>query len=123
MERIFGWLEQRATKYKFGNGRKIGTCSKIFLNGEYVSSPFNFQTDGLIYVQFDRLKITPYYSDIQKRMDLLENLNQISGITIKEEYIDAWQAFLISSLKEQKNLETFLQIFAGVIEHLKKTEE
>jgi hypothetical protein len=123
MEKIFGWLEQKKIDYKFGNGRKIGTCNKIFLNGEYVSSPFNFQTDGLIYVQFDRLKITPHYSDIHKRQELLENLNQISGITIKEEYIDAWQAFLISSLKEEKNLETFLHIFAEVIEHLKITEE
>ena len=123
MEKIFGWLEQKKIDYNFGNGRKNGTSNKIFLNGEYVSSPFNFQTDGLIYVQFDRLKITPYYSDIQKRMDLLENLNQISGITIKEEYIDAWQAFLISSLKDEKNLEMFLHIFAEVIEHLKMTEE
>jgi len=120
MERIFNLMNEKEINFKFGKGRKIGTCNKIVLDNEIVPSPFNFQTDGLIYVQFDRLKEFPYYSDINKRKELMELLNQIPGIRIKEENIEVWQSFAISVLKEEKNMSKFLDIFSNAIKNLKK---
>jgi hypothetical protein len=118
MENIFAWMEQKKIDYKFGFGRKIGTCGKISLNGEDISSPFGFQTDGLICVQFDRLCNTTYYSDILKRRELAEKLNRIPGVKIKDNATETWPAFPLSSLNDERNREKFFQIFSSIIENL-----
>lgn len=121
MENIFAWMEREKIDYKFGSGKTIGTCSKIFLNGTDVASPFNFQTDGLVYVQFDRLSGTVYYADMQKRQELAGRLNQIHGIKIKDNTIRSWPAFPLSSLKDEKSREQFFQIFSSSLENLRKS--
>jgi hypothetical protein len=121
MEDIFVWIEREKIDYKFGSGKKVGTCGKIILNGDEVASPFSFQTDGRVFVQFDRLSDTVYYTDIQKRQELAGRLNRIPGIKIRDNTIGSWPAFPLSLLKDEKTQERFFQIFSSILKNLGKS--
>ncbi len=90
----------------------------------YTHHPISVYTDGKLEIQFKRMKKrTPPFDQDEKRIELLKRLNEIPGISLRNDAINKFPRFSMTALDDPKALEQFKRVIEWSIEQAVATRE
>jgi hypothetical protein len=114
---IENWMRLNGLKDWFGKGA-LGSYGPILIHGRehYL---FYIITDGCIRINFKDMTARNPFCDENKRLDLLQRLNAITGIEIPATAINGYPALPISALNDSDALIHFLEAFDWYIGEIK----
>ena len=101
--------------------RSTGRCETFEPCSDYKGPhfPLRLGTDGKVTVNFQFLK-GPFGKE-EKREELLQRLNQISGVDIPADRINGQPSFPLSILKDEATLKQFLEVLDWFVQGVKAT--
>lgn len=118
--KILTWATQE-TLVRWGRGKRSGSFVPYFPHHEHKHQLFAVYTNGVLEVYFYWYSYKQPFDAEEKRLELLEKLNQIPGVNLPKEAINRRPSIKLSTLGQGKNIEQFLSIFDWVIEEIAKT--
>ena len=111
---LFEWANSNGARIWWGKGKKDGSFIPVFDNHDISYFPIavrtGFSNNAYIQIQFDPLSTRPPFNNEEKRLDLLERLNKIEGVSLPLDSITRYPSFPLSVLTEKEALDTFLEI-------------
>jgi hypothetical protein len=87
---LYDWAQERGWAQAFGAGLVDGTWLPTFHVGGAAYAPIAVKTYGSILVRFEFLARRPAFEDRQLRLQLLELVNEIPGVSIGVEAVDGF---------------------------------
>ncbi|WP_223816115.1 hypothetical protein [Adhaeribacter rhizoryzae] len=120
VRQLLNWLKPQMTRIWYGSGRR-GSMVPVFthLGVEYFL--FALWTTGTVEVYFQWHKYKPPFNSEQKRMELLNRLNQIKGVSISPDKISARPNIPLSLLADKKEYQKFVDTYKWFIDEVKIT--
>lgn len=116
---IFDWIKPQMTRIWYGTGKKTGSLVPIFSHLGIDHYPFAIWTTGSIEIYFQWYKNRQPFDSEQKRIELLNKLNQIKGVNIPTEKISSRPNIPLSLLIDKNELQKFIDIFKWFIDEVK----
>ena len=121
VKKVLDWCGTQGLRLAFGGGKRSGSCfAMLDHNGRYHWT-FALWTYGGIEIQFQWMNKKPY-DDISKRQELLNELNQLPGVSISENRLDKRPSIPYALLKDKKAMVQFFGIWQKYIENIKKQD-
>ncbi len=118
---LLKWAEERSLWVSWGKGKHDGSFApKLRHKGSYYWT-FDVWTYGKFGVPFKWMPKKKPFDDEAKLLDLMNRLNQISGIDLREEDMDRLPSHSLSVLKEDAALEQLLKTLDWVIDEIRST--
>jgi hypothetical protein len=110
---IYDWAAKRGLRATFGTGRVDGSWIPVLeaLGREHY--PVALYSNGWLEIQFQHLLRRPPFDDEKVRLELLERLNEISGVSIGRDRIAKRPSIRLSLLAQNP---AALQQLKGVLE-------
>jgi hypothetical protein len=93
----------------------------LYLNGNRYHT-FSCWTRGGIELQFQWIRNQSIYSDIEKRKNLMKELNKIPGVNITEDKLEVRPSIPYQVLDSDESMNLFLKIWDNYIEEIKSFE-
>jgi len=118
---ILDWINQRNLRIWWGKGSRSGSCFPLLDYNEEKYILFAMWTYGGIEIQFQHIKNKAPYDDLQKRTELLNELNCIPGLDLPQDSIERRPSFKYEVLRDAQNLNKFLEIWDKFIETIKSS--
>lgn len=103
---ILDWARSRSLPIRWGKGGSVGTFYPIISSKEGERPLFGTSTGGKIEIVFNNL---PLSSD-EQRTELLQRLNKIPGISLREQAVRTWGSFPMSVLHKPDHLQQFFAV-------------
>lgn len=115
-KKILDWAINYGLYTWWGEGKENGSLIPgiPLKQNKYRCYPFSIWTNGKIEVQFSHIKNSVPFDDINMRMQLLNMLNNIKGVSIQENAVDKRPSFQLSCLTNKDSMNKFLEIFEWV---------
>ena len=107
------------TRVSWGTGKQSGSFVPILNHKERDHQLFAVYTYRSVEIYFQWYQYKPPFNAIEKRLELLQRLNQLPSVAIPEDAIGRRPTIPLSVLVEQKNTQDFLAVFEWVIEEIK----
>ena len=117
---ILDWANQRVRVW-WGRGKQNGSFVPSLDYKEKVHQLFAVYTNGVVELYFYWYSFKPPFNVEERRLELLEKLNQITGINLPKESINRRPSIKLSILRANKNVDQFLSVYEWVIEEILKT--
>ena len=122
-KRIYNWSQKNMTRFCWGHGLKDGSCIPVFDYNAQNYWPFSLWTYGRIEIQFQYLKERSPFDSVETRMELLNKLNGISGISIPEDSIEKRPSIKLSVFKDDKIVDQLLSVYEWILERIKGNDD
>ncbi len=118
VHQLLNWLRPQVTRIWYGSGKR-GSMVPVFkyLGVDYYL--FALWTYGVVEVYFQWHKLKPPFDSDQKRLELLNRLNQIKGVGISADKISARPTFPLSLLSETAQFQKFIETYKWFLEEIK----
>ena len=119
--KIYEWAQSKGLRIWWGKGKISGSFFPMFDyqgNGYFLISVW---TTGTMEVQFQWMQTRPPFDDEAKRLELLQRLNEIPGVTIPADAISRRPSVPLSALKDEAMLKKFLDTFDWEIQEIKSS--
>lgn len=111
---ILTWIKTKVNSIWYGVGQ-IGSMvpynKDVDKNRDSYRYCFALWTNGNIEIYFQHMKNRPPFDTEQNRLELLERLNKIRGISIPKEKVNGRPSFSISVLKDKVEFDKFKEAF------------
>lgn len=118
-KKILEWSKPRFQSFYWGRGVKAGSFAPFFIQGDVDFPSFAVWTYGTVEIYFQHLKNRPIFSSENKRLELLQMLNSIPGVSIPENTLSKRPSISLDLLKDEKSLELFFNAFDWLIQQIK----
>jgi len=112
--KILEWARSGNLPIKWGRGGSVGSFYPVMSTAEGSCNLFGVHTNGRVEVTFRYLLCD---SD-EQRAQLLQRLNQIPGISLKESAVKSWGSFPMSALHKPDKLKQFFETYEWAVSHL-----
>ena len=116
--KILEWARARNLRIWWGKGKKSGSFFPMF---DYRGNSYwliSVWTYGTIEIQFQMMKNSSPFDDEAKRLELLQRLMEISGISFPSDAINRRPSLGLSTLENEAVLKKFLNTFDWVIQEI-----
>ncbi len=126
---ICDWAKKRVPQVWWGRGAQMGSFTPIVHHGEDPrdgktwTAIFVVWTYGTLEVYFQYLKNKKAFGDEAKRLELLDRLNRIPGISLPRDCIDRRPGIPLTALTSPSALKQFLGTFDWVVEEILKSDK
>jgi hypothetical protein len=112
--KLLDWSTSHHREARWGAGAQHGSLTAGFRHGEarHVLFIVNIWGRGEVSIKFMRLRKHPPFDDEVMRRQLMEQLNEIPGVSIQSP--ERMPHFPLTTLEEPKALEQFLEVMRGV---------
>src|SRR5215475_5384508 len=113
---ILAWAQSRNLRLWWGKGNQDGSFFPMF---DYQGKQYwliAVWTYGRIEIQFQMMKTTPPFEAEAKRVELLQRLNALPGVTIPPDAITRRPSIRLSVLQDETVLQQFLAICDWIIQ-------
>ena len=117
--RILQWARDSTTRLWWGEGARTGSFVPIVYHKGRDHQLFAVYTYGKLEVYFYWYQYKPPFDSTEKRLELLERLNAIEGVSLPEEAIRRRPSIPLAELKDQTKLEQFLQVLDWVLQEIR----
>jgi hypothetical protein len=120
---ILEWAKARNLRIWWGKGKIYGSFFPMF---DYQGNSYflmSVWTYGTIEVQFQMMKNKSPFDNEDKRLELLQRLNEISGISFPSDAINRRPSLGLSTLEDEAVLKKFLNTFDWVIQEIKSSPD
>lgn len=118
VRQILNWLKPQMTRIWYGSGRR-GSMVPVFTHLGVERYLFALWTTGTVEIYFQWHKHKPPFDSEQKRLELLNKLNQINGVNISQDKISARPNIPLSLLTDKIEFQKFIDIYKWFIEEVK----
>jgi hypothetical protein len=119
--KILEWARDKLPRFWWGKGKQDGSFYPVLdYNGEQYY-PIAIWTYGKIEIQFQYLMTKPSFNDEIKRKELLNQLNQISGVKISEKSITRRPNIFLSTFKDESSLGKLLETLDWIVQEIKSS--
>lgn len=119
VKQLLDWLSPQISRIWFGSGRR-GSMVPIFTHLGSERYLFAIWTTGTIEIYFQWYKHKPPFDSDLKRLELLEKLNEIKGISISSDKISARPNIPLYVLLDKNEYTKFIQTYQWFIAEVKK---
>jgi len=120
-KRILEWAKSSATWIYWGAGKKSGSFVPIQKVANIDNQLFAVYTYGSIEIYFQHYKNKPGFSSESKRLDLVDKLNAIQGVSIPTDAISRRPSIPLATFNDENKLSQLLAIFDWVIGEITKS--
>jgi hypothetical protein len=121
VRQLLNWLKPQMTRIWFGAGRR-GSIVPVFKHLGVEHFLFALWTTGTVEIYFQWHKHKPPFDSEQKRLELLNKLNQIEGVDISPDRISARPSIQLSVLVDKAEFQKFIDIYKWFIEEVKSVK-
>lgn len=109
--KLAAWGKTKASGIRFGSGTKVGALMPYLkINGDDAQC-FRIRSDGEMQISFQFHKHLAAFASEEMRDKMRQKLNQIPGIQIGKEYLDAHPRFDLKLLENGETLQQFIAAF------------
>jgi hypothetical protein len=117
---IYNWAKNRSLRIAWGKGKIDGSYIPVLDHKRKEYFPLVVSTNGRISIQFGVLKTRPVFNEESKRIELLNKLNQIAGVSLSEDTIEKFFVNIpLSVLRDEENLTRFTDSFDWVFSEIR----
>lgn len=116
---IYNWSKDKLPRFTWGRGKRDGSFSPGLDHKGITYYPIIIWTYGKIQISFEYLKSNPPFDAEDKRRDLLNMLNQVSGVNISDDAITKCPNIFLSVFKEKSSLSQLLEALDWVVDEIK----
>lgn len=117
--RIIEWAKNEQLRTFWGSGRQDGSFSPILDHGGTTYWPILVWTYGRVELQFQWLRVRPPFDDEALRLELLRQVNLLSGATLPPDSITRRPSFALSVLEDPAVLSQFLETLDWVLAQIR----
>jgi hypothetical protein len=121
VRQLLNWLKPQMTRIWFGAGKR-GSIVPVFKHLGVEHFLFALWTTGTVEIYFQWHKHKPPFDSEEKRLELLNKLNQIDGVDISPDRISARPSIPLSLLVDKKEYQKFVDIYKWFIEEVKSVK-
>lgn len=118
--RILEWARPRTTRIWWGRGRTMGSFVPVLNHAGVDHQLFAVFSGGSVEIYFQWYLYRPPFSDEGKRLELLERLNAIPGVSIPADAIGRRPSIPLSILAEEGRLNRFLDVFDWYLREIRQ---
>ncbi len=115
---LLNWLKPQVTRIWYGSGRR-GSMIPVFTHLGVEHFLFALWTTGTVEIYFQWHKNKQPFDSEQKRLELLNRLNQIKGVSISADKISARPNIPLSLLSDKNEYQKFIDIYKWFIYEIK----
>ncbi|HEY5883213.1 MAG TPA: hypothetical protein VIT88_00915 [Pyrinomonadaceae bacterium] len=121
---LIQWSKEHASHLNWGKGANDGSFSPVFdFKADYFFIPFIVYTYGKAEIMFRRMKMRhPPFDADEKRLELLQRLNQIPNVSLPEDGIARRPSVPLSALTNQEALTEFLKIIEWTVDEVRGSQ-
>lgn len=112
---INDWANNKCSYVWWGKGKVSGSFVPVFIFNDIEYSLFAVFTGGSVEVYFQWLLHRPPFDQVSKRIELMNRLNTIQGVSIQENSLTKRPNIKLSLLVKEDNLNKFLAAFDWLI--------
>lgn len=116
--RILEWARRNVTRLWWGKGSRSGSFVPILNHRERDHQLFAVWTSGWVEIYFYWYQYKPPFDTQEKRVQLLNRLNAIPGVSIPEDAIGRRPSIRLSTLNDTA-LDKFLETFEWFLKEVK----
>jgi hypothetical protein len=120
--KIMEWIKTRRLGPEYGSGKKNGSFFPMINSKGNKYKPFAVYSDGRIEIWFASIKQMQPFNNEQNLFELLFRLNQINGVSIRQESIKKYPGIKLYVFIEDHVLNQFFAVFDWVIQEIKSVE-
>lgn len=117
--RILSWAGKDIQVW-CGKGRATGSFVPCIIHNERCNQLFAVYTYGSVEIYFQHLAVEPPFNREEKRIELLDKLNQIQGVDIQSSMIRRRPSIPIQIFSTNEKIEQFLAVFSWVVDEIRK---
>ena len=121
MRKVFEWAKAKTPDIRFGRGKDYGSFTPVFNHKGLELKLITGWTSGGIQIVFGYIQNQPPFEDEAKRIQFLNRLNSISGISLPGEVLKRYPSINASILKDDAVLNKFLQALDWALEQMRAT--
>lgn len=121
VRQILSWLKPQMARIWYGSGKR-GSMVPIFNHLGVEHYLFAIWTTGNVEIYFQWQKNKPPFSSEEKRLVLLNKLNNIKGVNISTDKISARPNIPLSLLTDKIELQKFIDIYKWFLDEIKNIE-
>ncbi len=116
VERLFAWVDghQPALALSFGGARRAGARVGL-AGGPGLFAVYPGYAAGFVEIPFARLAVTPPFDSLELRRELQGRLNKILRTAVKDDRLEKYPSFPISTLANPESFESFVAAIDWVI--------
>lgn len=114
--RILEWARPRTEYVWWGKGQRLGSFIPVYMRDGNHHPLFAVWTSGSIEIYFYWYARRRPFDDEAKRLELLEQLNAISGVSLPVDSINRRPSIPLKVFVEERNLLQLFSVFEGYIE-------
>ncbi|MEJ7632316.1 MAG: hypothetical protein WKF28_07395, partial [Rubrobacteraceae bacterium] len=117
-EKILDWSRRKATYVWWGKGKTEGSFVPMLEHEGTKHQLFAVYAGGQFYFYFQYYQYKAPFEPEEKRLQLLERLNSIPGISLPVDGINRRPSIYLASLNDEVALRELLQTFDWVIQEI-----
>jgi hypothetical protein len=118
-ESILEWAKRKSLRSDWGKGGKTGSYTLRLDYKELAYGLITVWTDGKVQIPFGNLMKRAPFDDEMRRVELLRQLNTISGVNISKDGITKFPSIPLMVMGDESTLQHFLNILDWVIQEIK----
>ena len=118
---ILDWAQKRNLRIWWGKGKKDGSFFPILDNKEVAFWTLSIWTYGRVEIQFEMMKVRPIYDNEQKRIALLNQINQALQTDFPVDAINRRPSMNLSDLNEPTKLDALLAVMDNYLQDIQTT--
>lgn len=115
---ILDWAKPRFQEFYWGCGVQAGSFAPFYVRGDVSFPSFAVWTYGSVEIYFQHLKNRPIFKAEGKRLELLQKLKAIPGVSIPENAISKRPNIPLEVLQDEKSLKLFFDAFEWLIQQV-----
>ena len=119
--KILEWATSRNIRIWWGEGSRTGSFVPFLTHQERSHQLFAVSTYGSLEIYFQWYQYKPPFDAVEKRVELLQRLNAIAGVSIPSEAITRRPTIPLAALRDEIALRQFLEVFDWFVQEVKQT--
>jgi hypothetical protein len=115
---LFDWVKEKQLDIWWGRGRYDGSFYPILRHNGYDYTLFAAWTHGALAFQFGNIQTRPVFNDENKRLELLNKLNEIPGFNLPKDSISRYPSVQLSLLGDKDVMAQFITVIEWMIKEI-----
>ncbi len=119
--KILDWSKNNVDQIDWGKGKHDGSFIPKLYHKEKYHWTINVWTSGAIGVQFGYMLDSHPFNEESKRLELLQRLNEISGVNMPVKRVDKFPGFSLSVLKDETAFVQFIKTLEWMLQEIRSS--
>ncbi|MBL7049806.1 MAG: pyridoxamine 5'-phosphate oxidase family protein [Nitrospira sp.] len=116
--KLLAWANSTTNKIEWTESDGTGSFIPVITHKGLPHKIFALHTSGMMELYFYWHQFSPPFDSVEKRLELLQKLNRIEGISIADQNISERPGLAISILTNEKSLNQLLKIYDWLVREI-----